>query len=141
MAKVRWTEARWAKRAQKAGAQKARVLANNTPTPVRRRMMLEMAEFYDRLAELTRDFKTGSRLAQRRERGKVPGGVVRPLVGAKPGTLPIERKRPAGVPRTAKRPQGKRRTSPQTPTCGCVLGKDWSRGTLANDQVPATLEV
>src|SRR6516162_6859004 len=136
MAKVRWTEARWAKRAQKA-----RVLANNTPTPVRRRMMLEMAEFYDHLAELTRDFKTGSRLAQRRERGKVPDGVVRPLVGAKPGTLPIERKRPAGVPRTAKRPQGKRRTSPQTATCGCVLGKDWSRGTLANDPAPATLEV
>ena len=138
MAKVRWTEARWAKRAQKA-----RVLANNTPTPVRRRMMLEMAEFYDRLAELTRDFKTAgvSRLAQRRERSKIPGGVVRPLVGAKPGTLPIERKRPAGVPRTAKRPQGKRRTSPQTATCGCVLGKNWSPRTLANDPAPATLEV
>ena len=138
MAKVRWTEARWAKRAQKA-----RVLANNTPTPVRRRMMLEMAEFYDRLAELTRDFKTagGNRLAQRRERSKIPGGVVRPLVGAKPGTLPIERKRPAGVPPTAKRPQGKRRTSPQTATCGCVLGKNWSPGTLANDPAPATLEV
>jgi hypothetical protein len=48
-------------------------------------MMLEMAEFYDRLAELARDFKTaeGSRVAQRRERSKVPGGVVRPRVGAK----------------------------------------------------------
>jgi len=138
MAKVRWIEARWAKRAQKA-----RALANNTPTPVRRRMMLEMAEFYDRLAELTRDFKTaeGSRVAQRRERSKVPGGVVRPRVGAKPGAPSIERKRPASVPRTAKRPQGKRRTSPQTATCGCVLGKDWSRGTLANDPAPATLEV
>jgi len=53
MAKVRWTEARWAKRAQKA-----RALAKNKRTPVRRRMMLEMAEFYDRLAKLARDFKT-----------------------------------------------------------------------------------
>ena len=73
MAKVRWTEARWAKRAQKA-----RVLANNTLTPVRRRMILEMAEFYDRLAKLTRDFKTarGSPIARRRDRGKVPDAMA-----------------------------------------------------------------
>src|SRR6516165_1974792 len=104
MAKVRWTEARWAKRAQKA-----RALANNTPTPVRRRMMLEMAEFYDRLAELTRDFKTAgvSRLAQRRERSKIPGGVVRPLVGAKPGTLPIERKAAGGCAADSEAATGK----------------------------------
>lgn len=78
MAKVRWTEARWAKRAQKA-----RAFAKNTRTPVRRRMMLEMAEFYERLAKLTRDFKMAGRgpLAPRK-RGKAGGGAVRPLIGA-----------------------------------------------------------
>jgi len=84
MAKVRWTEARWAKRAEQA-----RALVKHTPTPVRRRMMLEMAEFYDRLAKLTRDFKlTGAGpAAQRWKRGKLEGGAVRPLMGAKPSTL------------------------------------------------------
>jgi len=73
MAKVRWTEAHWAKRAQKA-----RVLANNTLTPVRRRMILKMAEFYDRLAKLSRDFKTagGRPIARRRERGKAPDAMA-----------------------------------------------------------------
>lgn len=73
MAKVRWTEARWAKRAQKA-----RALANNTLTPVRRRMIFEMAEFYDRLVKLTRDFKTagGSPIARRRGRGKAPDAMA-----------------------------------------------------------------
>lgn len=80
MAKVRWREARWAKRAQKA-----RALAKNTRTPVRRRMMLEMAEFYDRLAKLTRDFKRagGDPAAQPRERSKVSGGAARLLISAK----------------------------------------------------------
>jgi hypothetical protein len=81
MAKMRWTEARWANRAQKA-----RGLANNILAPVRRQMMLEMAEFYDRLAKLTRDLKTagGRPVARRRKRSKVSGGVARPLIGAKP---------------------------------------------------------
>ena len=96
MAKARWTEARWAKRAQKA-----RALAKNMRTPVRRRMMLEMADFYDRLARLTRDLKTagGSPVAQRRETSKIPGGLVRPLVGAKPSTNPIDFS-PIGTPRS-----------------------------------------
>ena len=139
MTKVRWTEARWAKRAQKA-----RALAKNKRTPVRRRMMLEMAEFYDRLAKLARDFKTagGDPVARPRARSKVRGDAERPLMGAKPSTLSIERKRPVGVPRPAKRQQGKGRTSPEDPTRGCaVAGSDWRHGTLANDQAPATLEV
>jgi hypothetical protein len=136
MAKMRWTEARWAKRAQKA-----RVLADNTLTPIRRLMMLEMAEFYDRLAKLTRDFKTarGRPLAQPRERGKVPGGVARPPIAAKPSTLSFERTRPPGAPRMAKRPQGKRGTSLEE--CGCVVAQsDRRQGTLANE-APATLEL
>lgn len=74
MAKVRWTEARWVKRAQKA-----RAFAKNARTPVRSRMMLDMAEFYERLAKLTRDFKMAGRgpLAPRK-RGKVEGSALRP---------------------------------------------------------------
>jgi hypothetical protein len=68
MPKVRWTEARWAKRAQKA-----RALAKNTRVQVRRRMMLEVAEFYDRLAKLTRDFKTQGRGSRRRAAGTQQG--------------------------------------------------------------------
>jgi hypothetical protein len=48
-------------------------------------MMLEMAEFYDRLAKLTRDFKTagGDPAAQPGERSKVSGGAARLLISAK----------------------------------------------------------
>jgi hypothetical protein len=126
MPKVKWTKARWAKRAQKA-----RALAKNTRRPVRRRMMLEVAEFYDRLAKLTQDFKTagGTRLAKPRDRSRVEGRPVRPLVAAKPSTLPVGRKRPVGASRTSKRPQGRRRTSPQKATCGCAAGgSDWHPG-------------
>jgi hypothetical protein len=47
-------------------------------------MMLEMADFYDRLAKLTRDFKRagGDPVAQPRERSRVPGGAAR-LISAK----------------------------------------------------------
>ena len=139
MAKVRWTEARWAKRAQKA-----RALAKNVRTPARRRMMLEMAEFYDRLANLTRDFKTaaGSPIAQPHDRDKVPLGPVRSLIGGKRRTLSIERKRPVGAARTSKQPQGKRHASSQDPTCECAVSESEVRqGMFANDQATATLEV
>jgi hypothetical protein len=48
-------------------------------------MMLEMADFYDRLAKLTRDFKRAGGdpvVAQPRERSRVPGGAAR-LISAK----------------------------------------------------------
>jgi hypothetical protein len=139
MPKVKWTQARWAKRAQKA-----RALAKNTRKPVRRRMMLEVAEFYDRLAKLTQDFKSAGEtpLARPRDRSKLEARAVRPLVAAKPNTLPVERKRPVGASRTAKRPQGRRRTSPQKATCGCAAGgSDWHRAMVGSDQPPPTLEV
>jgi hypothetical protein len=130
MAKVRWTDARWTKRAQKARAR-----AKSIRAPVRQEMMLEMAEFYDRLAKLTRDFKRagGNPSAEPRELSKAPTGAARSLAGAKQGTLSIERKRP----RTSKRPHGKRHSAPQKPASGCAV----SESEFAQDQAPAPLEV
>jgi hypothetical protein len=138
MAKVRWTDARWAKRAQKARAR-----AKSIRAPVRQEMMLEMAEFYDRLAKLTRDFKRagGGPFAEPRELSKAPTGAAHSLAGAKQGTLSIERKRPA-PPRTSKRPQGKRHCAPQKPASKCAVSEsDLHQGMFAQDQAPATLEV
>jgi hypothetical protein len=94
-------------------------------------MMLEMIEFYNRLARLTRDFKTAGGIpgAQHGERSQATRGTARSPIGAKRSTLSIERKRPVGATRTSKRPQGKRRTSPQDPTCGCAVREsDWRQG-------------
>jgi hypothetical protein len=128
MAKERWNEARWVKRAQRA-----RALAKNMRTPVRRRMMLEMAEFYDRKAH--EGLQTvGGIPGKPGERGQAPRGTAPSLFAPTRRTLSIERKWSVGVARSSKRPQGrfqgKRRTSPHDPTRACAMCEGrWRRGT------------
>jgi hypothetical protein len=139
MPKVRWTEARWAKRAQKA-----RALAKNTRVQVRRRMMLEVAEFYDRLAKLTRDFKTQGRGSRRRAAGTQQGERSR---GASAYRWKAERtvdriQEVGGRAADCGAPTGKATTSPQRPTCECaVRERDWRLGGGGQRPRPATLEV